>query len=472
MSTRKIIANTLYYGVVPKLTVLATFFTLPLITPYLTPYDYGVYGVINSYSSVIAMLAPLGLYVHLTNSYFEYPKSYHLIWGRVLCLYLISGLLFGIVNCLILFFILPFSPSINLFFLCLMGSVNIFFFGNQVLAQNLFPLESKPKSLVFTNLFASCMGILVSFILIYYFRTGYWGLVMTGVTTTLIAFVLFIKFVWVDYNIRPIIEKNIKRLKMMFKISLPLVPHSLGFVLLSSSASIIMTLYKVPYEDIGLYNHGCGIGQYVVIVTTALVTALAPQVQKAYRNNDYPKYRKLYFFTQVTAITSTFLFCIWMPDLYNLLIKNQELKMSSSIAMTMCFLNVVFPLYSYMSCPAFIEKDTVQVLWLVFIPGLINVILCLIFIPIYGYKAAIYAPMVSYWSQILVPFFIPYFKKSVDQWLKHKYYLLILLCIILFCLTLGNLLAYCLLPYKLLFSVIIILMFIFFYYHKEYNLSI
>jgi len=58
MSTRKIVANTLYYGVVPKLTMLLSVAILPLTTPFLTTFDYGIYGVVTSYSGLFMAIAP------------------------------------------------------------------------------------------------------------------------------------------------------------------------------------------------------------------------------------------------------------------------------------------------------------------------------------------------------------------------------------------------------------------------------
>ena len=52
MSTRKIVTNTIYYGVVPKLTMLLSIIILPLTTPFLTTYDYGINGVMASYTSL------------------------------------------------------------------------------------------------------------------------------------------------------------------------------------------------------------------------------------------------------------------------------------------------------------------------------------------------------------------------------------------------------------------------------------
>ena len=147
MSTRKIVTNTFYYGVVPKLTMLVSIVMLPLTTPFLSTFDYGVYGVLTSYTSLFVSIAPLGLNVHLTNSYFEMPRHYNLVWGRVLLMMLLSSLCFGLVNMLILLFTLPMGFSWEGLALCFVGSVPIFLMANGLLAQHIFPLVERPKHL-------------------------------------------------------------------------------------------------------------------------------------------------------------------------------------------------------------------------------------------------------------------------------------------------------------------------------------
>ena len=187
MSTRKIVTNTFYYGVVPKLTMLLSIVILPLTTPFLTTYDYGIYGVMTSYTSLFVSIAPLGLHVHLTNSFFEMPRHYHLVWGRVLMMVLLSSFLFGLINMGILLFTLPMGATMEGLLLCVAGSVPIFLLANGLLAQHLFPLVERPKPLVFTNLTGSVLGMSVSFVLIYFFKLGYWGLISSGVALRRIA---------------------------------------------------------------------------------------------------------------------------------------------------------------------------------------------------------------------------------------------------------------------------------------------
>jgi len=438
MSTKKIVRNTIYYGVVPKLTMLLSIVILPLTTPFLTTFDYGIYGVLTSYTSLFVSIAPLGLHVHLTNSFFEYPRHYQLVWGRVLMLILMSSFFFGVVNIGILLFTLPMGVSLEGIFLCLAGSVPIFLLANGLLAQHLFPLVERPMPLVFTNLIGSVLGMAVSFVLIYFFHQGYWGLISSGAVSGIFVFVVFLKFVWQDFDIKPIWDRNRNRVRRMMAIALPLVPHTLGFVLLTSSARIVMSQYDISYDEIGLFSHGSTMGDYAVVVTTAMVTALTPQIQRTFRSSDFSSYRKLYYLCQAVALMTSFLICVWMPEIYALLIRNSRLAMSCDIACLLCFANVVFSFYVFMSAPVFIEKNTMQLLWLVFVPGILNLVLCYTLIPVFGYRAAIYSTIISYWSQLLIPFFVGYYRKSVSEWLGARWQIGLILLLILTDLIIAN----------------------------------
>lgn len=454
MSTRKIVTNTFYYGVVPKLTMLLSIVILPLTTPFLTTYDYGIYGVMTSYTSLFVSIAPLGLHVHLTNSFFETPRHYHLVWGRVLMMILLSSFLFGVLNMGILLLTLPIGVTAEGLLLCMVGSVPIFLLANGLLAQHLFPLVERPKPLVFTNLTGSVLGMMVSFVLIYFFKLGYWGLISSGFVSAIFVFTVFVKFVWNDYHIKPIWDHNRRRVAKMIKIALPLVPHTLGFVLLTSSARIVMSQCHVSYDDIGLFSHGSTMGDYAVVVSSALAMALAPQVQRTFRSQDFVSYRKLYFLCQAVALVTSFMICVWMPEIYSLLIRNARLAQSCDIACLLCFANVVFAFYTFMSAPVFIQKNTMQLLWLVFVPGILNFVLCYTLIPIFGYRAAIYSTIVSFWSQLMIPFFVGYYKKSVSEWLGDRRLILVILVVVLADLLIANHLMYVALWLKVLLTLV------------------
>ena len=168
------------------------------------------------------------------------------------------------------------------------------------------------------------------------------------------------------------------------------------------------------------------LGDYITIVTTALVSALAPYMQTSFRSENYVNYRFLFMLCQSIALLSIFIFCLWMPEIYSILIRNESLQKSMIISQISCFANCIFPLYVFMSSICFIEKTTMHLLWLVFIPGILNIILLLIFIPLLGYKVAVITTLVSYWTQMLIPFFVKHYKKQITLWLGSRYKLIAL----------------------------------------------
>ena len=154
------------------------------------------------------------------------------------------------------------------------------------------------------------------------------------------------------------------------------------------------------------------------------------------------------------ALVTSFLICIWMPEIYSLLIRNASLAQSCDIACLLCFANVVYSFYVFMSAPAFIEKNTVQLLWLVFVPGILNFVLCYTLIPVFGYRAAIWSTIISYWSQLSIPFVVGYYRKSVSQWLGHRGLILVVLLLIVSNLVLANALMHVAVWQKILLSLV------------------
>ena len=108
-------------------------------------------------------------------------------------------------------------------------------------------------------------------------------------------------------------------------------------------------------------------------------------------------------------------------------------------------------------------------LWLVFVPGLLNFALCYAFIPFYGYRVAIYSTIISYWSQMLIPFFVGYYKKNVKMWLGNLKWIIIILAVILVDLLLANACMYTALWLKVLLVFLTGGSLLYFYRHYRLN---
>lgn len=419
--------KSVWFGIVPKLPTFINILILPLITPYLSANDYGIWGIISSYMGIFISIYTLGLHMHLSNSYYEYSDKYRVVWGRILFLLLLLSTLF---SCILFFIIWSTFDNLefdNRILLALLSVFSLQFNANNLIGQCLYTLRGTPVPFVSRTLAGGLIGIAVTFVSIRYLKIGYLGFVLGSAMNYMFCFFSFIHPLWIKEKLYPRVEKSKVRILSLLKISLPVVPHALGFMLLSSSSRIIMDLYGVPIADIGIYSNGYILGDYITIVTTALVSALAPHMQITFRNENYAHYRFLFILCQSIALVSIFIFCLWMPEIYRLLIRNESLQESMTISQISCFANCVFPLYVFMSNVCFIKKNTVQLLWLVFIPGVLNIVLLLTFIPLFGYKVAVITTLISYWTQMLIPFFIKHYKEQISLWLGRRYKLILLL---------------------------------------------
>ena len=118
---------------------------------------------------------------------------------------------------------------------------------------------------------------------------------------------------------------------------MPVIPHNLGHILLSSADRIIMTILGVSLVDIGLYSNGHQIGDYTSFAIIGIFTAISPATQKAYRTNNNNLMLYYYLTTQLLCSIIVFSLAIWMKEIYYILIKNEELQSSYLVASIICF---------------------------------------------------------------------------------------------------------------------------------------
>lgn len=439
-SLKRIFGNAFYYGVIPKIPQVINVLLMPFITPFLTLDDYGIWGIVSSYSAFFLAIAPLGLHVHLPNYYFEVRK-WKIYWNHIFYLFLVSGV---IASALYICFMLAELSYVSVYKRLLIGVASCFpilLFGTSSISSQLYPLLEKPLPLVLRNVVASLSAIAVSSIVIIFLRLGYWGWILGSSTSAIVSFILFYHTLYKNEGIYPQQERNLSRIKRWLKISAPVIPHTVGFMLLNSSSRIIMTFYEIPLADIGIFSNGYFMGDYITVVSIALVTALSPQMQLSYREKRWEDMRHIYYLSQLVALICVFLVSMWMPEIYKIIMRNESLHSAAPVASMICYANVLMPFYQFLSLPVFINKNTVQLLWLVFLPGVLNVVLCLVFLPIYGYWAAVISTLISFWSLLLVPLISKYHKAQIKVWLGNKIKIAAIFLILLSSLLLSNLLA-------------------------------
>ena len=73
---KKIFGHSILYTIANHLPLVANIIILPIITPYLTKIDYGIYGLTYAYLGGLSAFSLLGIHVLLQNSYFKINRDY------------------------------------------------------------------------------------------------------------------------------------------------------------------------------------------------------------------------------------------------------------------------------------------------------------------------------------------------------------------------------------------------------------
>ena len=217
-----------------------------------------------------------------------------------------------------------------------------------------------------------------------------------------------------------------------------------------------MDVCEVNIHDVGIFTNGVTIGNYVVILTSAMASAFVPQIQEYYRCGHLRKFRYLFYLDVLISWCCIVLFSIWMKEIYTVLVRNEELYTAYSIAQLICFANLIYPFYHFTSSIISIQKKTQHILWLVFVPGVLCVVLNLIFIPIYGYKSAVVISIVAYWSQYLLPLVVPYLREVTKEWIGGIWKLPVMLAFFVLSILICQLLSNGTAIYKILLSLALV----------------
>jgi hypothetical protein len=175
-------------------------------------------------------------------------------------------------------------------------------------------------------------------------------------------FLLFLHPIYIKEQIYPYLPNFNNRIKNYLWIALPVIPHNLGHNLLSSSDRIVMSLFNIEINDIGLYTNGYQMGEYVSFLIVGIFTALSPTLQRAFRSHNQATLLYYFRLTFISIFAIVVLLSLWMHVIYHILIRNESLQSAYNVAIVIVFSFMFSTIYNYMSLIVFIKKQTQYIL--------------------------------------------------------------------------------------------------------------
>src|SRR2546423_12685191 len=162
---------------------------MPVITKYLRPVDYGIYGIITSYLFFVTALKDLGFATVFVNTFYKFPKRWKIIWRMLHGHLLIWGVIYALVLILVLVIGIPREAKHNLFWIATLTIIpSVIFDNTNTLGNYYFRFSQKPLFITIVSIVTGISAIIITFVSVVYFRLGYMSWFVATFGSALIMF--------------------------------------------------------------------------------------------------------------------------------------------------------------------------------------------------------------------------------------------------------------------------------------------
>jgi O-antigen/teichoic acid export membrane protein len=427
---KKVVRDAVIYTVLPKVSFIASLLILPVITPYLTLEDYGIYGLLMAYVSVFQIAITLGQNILLQNSFFTHKGSYKLVWNRCFGLMIIGGLICSFIFFIILYFTIMKKLGNNSTTVLISMGVYLTLSPLDIIVVNYYVLKEKALPYAYGAGLNGLLVALTTLIAIRVFKMGYLGWVISLPITILFSYIYYFRRIFVKERIYP--QFNLKK-RFSFnalKIGLPLTPHQLSLFILGVSDRLLLEYLHVPIKKIGLYSQGYNMGSQGSIIIQGLFQSMSKKLQDGFRSDTEES--RIFIRNSMIVIPlliSAILFfaSLWTKEVFFFLFRKAELREAYPIAIVVLCSYMFWSIYTFFTYPLTIKNQTFSVSMISLTAAGVNIVVNIILIPYFGIWAAL---GVTYFSYMIFGF--AGLLNKENRHFLNKYINVIKLCIFLF----------------------------------------
>ena len=254
----------------------APFLLLPFLTSYLEPTEFGILSIFLVMNALYGAFIGMAMHSNVTKNFFHRSKpELALITGNVFFILFTTTGFYFLATLLLLFFFDSFF-SIPTEYLLILPVLAFFAMANQI---HLAVLRNEGRAYTFgafeiANAFFS-VGITIVFLT--YLDFGWLSQVVGMLSATIVLSVIGVGYLYKRGYLSLVFNKqaawNILRL------SLPLIPHVLGGVVIAVSDRLFIER-MVGLEAVALYAIGYSFGMVVSLFTDAFIKAWSPWFYK------------------------------------------------------------------------------------------------------------------------------------------------------------------------------------------------
>lgn len=393
----KIFTNFLLYFGTEILNKAIPFLLLPVITKYLTPQEYGTYGMYQVAVSFLVPFIVMNSQANITKIFFKVSKKTirNLIASLLLLLHLHVFAALIIIYFLSLIFHNPFGIPDNILYI-----TPLIIYAQTINTFNLTILRNQEKAFQYGSLQVSITFIQysIALLLLFFFKKGWESLVYS----VLIAQILFSMYSLKNMNENFVLKWKFYSIKEIYKISLPFVFHTIGGSLIVMSDRIFIEK-MLNVDSVGIYMIGVQFGTIVGIVINVIMTTLNPWFYRSLANENSKIVLKSYLLMAIFLLLGILIWLFSLIIFPYMIDKKFILAKEIIFWITMSF--IVRGWYQIFFNIIINEGKTYIFMYITSIGGIINLILNYIFIKFNGLIGAAQATLIVYIIIFILTFY-------------------------------------------------------------------
>jgi O-antigen/teichoic acid export membrane protein len=381
------------YAITNVISRAIPFFLLPILTRYLTPYDYGIVATFQVLSGIVVVFVGLNMYGAMAVNYFKLSK-------QELEVYIGN-----------LFFILPVSFSLTICIIYIAKSdishlikfpenwlpiIAIVALSQSVLRLRLTLWQSEQKALPYglfqivqtmTNIILSLFFVVA---LGWHWQGRLLGVIITSIIFGFISILVLCKGRHIDFSLNKIYIKDV----LFFGV--PLIPHALGgWIIASVDRFFINSMVNVATT--GIYTVGYQMGMIIDLLATSFNQAWYPFLFEKLKGDKHTTKANIVKFTYIydviiiilalgLSFVAPYFLSFFVGEIFH-----SAHKYVLWIALGYAANGMYYMVVNYI----FYVKKTHILGWITFISALIHTILCYYLVKIGGALGAAQATTIS-----------------------------------------------------------------------------
>jgi len=446
---KRILKNSVIYTFSNLLLKAFSFFLLPLYTSYLSTKDYGIIGLVGSFTSVAGYIIAFSLFSAVVKFYTEFrddPIKVKRLFGTLFLFVLLSGCIFSAIFFLLRNLLMGvFFEGINYFptiFIAFLGlTFNSVYLIYMAILQT---LQQARKSAIISIVFF-CINLVLNLLFVVVLKLGANGVLLSST----IVYVAFVLYAVCDLHsaglMKFCIDKSI--LLPALKYSIPLLPHNLSTTI-AQLVSRIFINSSYTLVSVGLFNLGSQFGSLADIIQSSVNSAFTPWLYSRLKESSREKDEQLVSMTNCLMIFYGICFlglAFFSQEAILVLTSESYHKGWTVVPIIVVSYTIKTTYYFYIGVMFYYTDLSKKIFWATCSAALINIVLSAIFIPHWDMYGSALADVLAMLLRTVIIVILA--RKRVSFGYRVRTFILFSICTIVF-IGIGITPSYLYFPYE------------------------